>query len=98
MAASRVRKDKTGRWWARGFATLSTCPSPFATKREALAWAARNEAMVKETTGATDEQEAAVVASLAPRVRPVRRVRLSSVLASVGGEPPGGWSAADVVA
>lgn len=85
-----------GKWWVREFGSKGSFPSPFTTKREAIARATANEIMVKER-GVTDADELAVLKSLAPPERGVPKVKLSSVLRAAGGEPPGGWGAADRV-
>lgn len=75
-----------------------TRPSPFTTKREAIAWATQNEAFVKEFNGTTDADELAVIESLKPKPRARGKVvKLSRVLRSFGGEPPGGWGDEDKV-
>ena len=96
---SRVYKDGRGKWWARGFGSQDDGPpAPFASKSAALAWARRNEEMVR-ARGVTDADEQRVLDALNPKAPEKRKTRLSGIVRSVNTKnaPPGGWGDADRV-
>jgi len=98
----RVYKlTKKNEWWVRGFASEKSNPVPFKTKREALAWANRNEAAVRarELHGSDpDAVETAVKLKLAGKpLRKPTKEKLSKAVKRASKTPPGGWTEADRV-
>jgi hypothetical protein len=96
------RLTKKNEWWVRGFASEKSNPTPFKTKREALAWAERNEAAVRarELFGPDpDAVETAVKLKLAGKpLRKPTMEKLSKAVDKFNKTPPGGWDDSDRLA
>jgi hypothetical protein len=85
-----------GKWAARDFGDSHEMPVLFATRREALDAAARQEVMARER-GVTDHDEQAIKDALAPKTP--AKTPLSKIVRSSNKKnaPPGGWTSADRV-